>query len=79
LRGQHATSALVTIVRADDDVIPGRYLSLVVYGLDRGGPDAVDRLRNLFEDWQAAPAAPHTRVVCAQKIEGDPASYGCEH
>jgi uncharacterized Ntn-hydrolase superfamily protein len=50
---QRATSAFVTMARPDDSRW-NPYVNLVVHGLDRGGPGAVDVLRREFERWKAA-------------------------
>ena len=74
---QKATSAFITVMNADD-VIPARFLNLVIYGLDKGSVNAVDKLGEIYRRWAAGPAQAHTRVVCHQKVEGEPDSYFCE-
>lgn len=74
---QKATSAFITLVKADD-VIPEQFLNLVVSGLDRGGDNAVEKLQEIFLEWKENQTGQNTRVVCRQKMPGKTESYECE-
>lgn len=75
---QKATSAFITIVKpgdADSD----KYLNLVVYGLDRGSDNAVDKLSEIYLNWKNNfNHNENARIVCWQKMPGKPESYACE-
>lgn len=74
---QRATSAFITVVKAGD-VIPDRFLNLVVYGLSRGSDNAVENLQEIYLKWKENNSGENTRVVCGQKMPGKTESYACE-